>query len=114
MRCRCLYDFLIEMEGLLAVGFVGNDGLGAAPFEPLAQRCAVVSLVAEMFLCRLGAADQALGRRTIMRLAAAQEEVKKTAFSICDCVGFRIAPAARASNSLRLLPFLRQRPSGAL
>ena len=39
-----------------------------------------------------------------MRLAAGQQDGKKTAFSICDCVDFRIAPAARATNRLFLLP----------
>ena len=39
-----------------------------------------------------------------MRLAATQQDGKKTAPSICDCVDFRIAPAARASNRLVLLP----------
>jgi hypothetical protein len=29
-----------------------------------------------------------------MRLAAGQQDGKKTALSICDCVDFRIAPAA--------------------
>ena len=39
-----------------------------------------------------------------MRLAAGQEDGKKTAFSICDCVDFRVAPAARAANRLLLFP----------
>ena len=39
-----------------------------------------------------------------MRFAAGQQEGKKTAFSICDCMDFRIAPAARASNRLVLFP----------
>ena len=32
-----------------------------------------------------------------------QENGKKTAFSICDCVYFRVAPAARATNRLSLV-----------
>ena len=39
-----------------------------------------------------------------MRLTAGQQDGKKTAFSICDCMDFRIAPAARTSNRLALLP----------
>ena len=39
-----------------------------------------------------------------MGLAAGQEDGKKTAFSICDCVDFCVAPAARASNRLALFP----------
>ena len=86
--------FLVEAEGLLAVGPVGNNGFGAAAGQPLPQLCAVVSLIGQKLVGRLGTTDQALGRRTIVRLAAAQEEGKKTAFSICDCVDLCIAPAA--------------------
>ena len=39
-----------------------------------------------------------------MSFATRQQEGKKTAFSICDCVDFRVAPAARASNRLALFP----------
>ena len=94
----------IEAEGLLTVGLVGNDGFGAAIIEPLAQFGAVVGPVAEKLLGRFVAPDQALCRRTIMGLAACQQDGKKTAFSICDCMDFRVAPAARASNSLVLFP----------
>ncbi len=86
--------FLVEAEGLLAVRSVRNDSFGAAAGQPLPQLCTVIGLVAQKLLGRLGATDQALGRRTVVRLAAAQEEGKKTAFSICDCVDLRIAPAA--------------------
>jgi len=99
-----LVGFLVEAEGLLAVGLVGNDRFCATIIQPLPQRGAVVGLVAEEFLRCFGAADQALGGRTIMRLATGQQDGKKTAFSICDCVDFRIAPASRAANSLLLLP----------
>jgi len=99
-----LVGFLVEAEGLFAVRPVWNDGLGAALVEPLPQFGAVVSPVAEKFLCRFGATDQTLGRRTIVCLATAQEDGKKTASSICDCMDFRIAPAARASNRLPLFP----------
>ena len=86
--------FLVEAEGLFAVRLVGNNGFGATIFQPLPQWCAVIGLVAEELSGRLEATDQTLGRRTIVRLAAAQEDGKKTAPSICDCVDFRIALAA--------------------
>ena len=54
---------------------------------------AIVSRIAEQLLGCLGTTDEALGRRAIVRLATAQEEGKKTAFSICDCVDLRIAPS---------------------
>jgi hypothetical protein len=71
-----------------------HDGLGAAIFQPLPQVCAVVGGVAEQLGGCLGAPDQAPGGRTIVRLAAAQEDGKKAAFSICQCVDLRIAPAS--------------------
>ena len=94
----------VEAEGLLAVRLVGNDGFGATRAEPLSQFGAVISFVAKHLLGCFGAPDQALGWRTIVRLAAGQQDGKKTPLSICDCVDFRIAPAARASNNLALFP----------
>ena len=89
-----LVGFLVEAERLLSVRPVGNDRLGAAILQPLPQFGAVVGLIAEELSGRLGATDQTLGGRTIVRLAAAQEDGKKTALSICDCVDLRIAPAS--------------------
>jgi hypothetical protein len=94
----------VEAERLLAVGLVGNDGFGAAIVQPVAQISTVISSVTEQLPGYPGAADQALGGRAIVRLAAGQQDGKKTAFSICDCMDFRIAPAARTSNRLALLP----------
>jgi hypothetical protein len=62
--------FPVEPERLLAVRPVRNDGLGAAIFQPSPQCRAVISLVAEKLAGRLGATDQALGGRAIVRLAA--------------------------------------------
>ncbi len=86
--------FPAEAERLFAVRPVGNDRLGAALFQPLPQLGAVLGLVTEKLDGRLRATDQTMGRRTIVRLAAAQEDGKKTAFSICDCMDLRIAPAS--------------------
>lgn len=88
-----LVGFPVEAERLLTVGPVGNDGFGAATLQPLPQFCAVVGLVSQKLPGRLGATDEARGGWTIVRLAAAQQDGKKTAFSICDCVDLRIAPA---------------------
>ena len=96
--------FLVEAERLLAVGLVGNDGLGAAILQPLSERRAVISLVAEKLRGRLDATNQALGGWAIVRLATGQQEGKKAAFSICECVDLRVAPSARAANRLFLLP----------
>ena len=94
----------VEAEGLLAVRSVWNNGLGAAILEPLAQWCAVIGFVTEKLLGDLGTADQPFGRGTVVCVAAGQEDGKKTAFSICDCVDFRIAPASRATNCLLMFP----------
>lgn len=85
---------LVEGEGLFTGRRVGNNGPGATVFQPLPKFSAVVRLVAEKLAGRFGAADQTLGGRAIMSLSAAQQDGKKTAFSIRDCVDLRIAPAA--------------------
>jgi hypothetical protein len=64
------------------------------------------ALFGEQLTGWLGLLDEWLCGRAIMRFASAQQDGKKAAFSICDCVYFRIASAARASNRLVLLsPF---------
>ena len=95
---------LVEAEGLLPSGGVGDDGLGAAILQPPAKLGAVVRFVPEQPLGRFGATDEPRGRRAVVGLTAGQQEGKKTAFSICDCMDFRVAPAARAANRLFLLP----------
>lgn len=67
-------DVFAEAERSDAIGFVGNDGLCAALFEPFAQGRAVVCLVAKQFLRRFVAADETLRLGTVMGFAAAQEE----------------------------------------
>jgi hypothetical protein len=89
-----LVGFLVEAERLDAVGPVGHDGLGATLIEPLAQLGAVIGGIAEQPDGRLGAPDEALSRRAIMSLAAGQQDGKKTASSISQCVDLRIAPAS--------------------
>lgn len=86
--------FLVEAERLFAVRSVRNHRLGAAALQPLAKLGAVVGFVSEKFLGRFRPPDQALCWWAVVGLAAGQQEGKKTAFSICDCVDFRIAPAA--------------------
>jgi hypothetical protein len=99
-----LVGFLVEAERLFSIRSIGDDGLGFTIAQPLAQLGAVVSLVAEQPGCGLDATDETLGRWAIMRVATAQEDGKKTAFSICECMDLRIAPAARAADRLFLLP----------
>ena len=83
---------------------LGTTALVPRSLSHKSQLLAVVGLITEEFLRRFGSADQPRCRWTIMRFAAGQKEGKNTAFSICDCVDFRIAPAARASNRLCLFP----------
>jgi hypothetical protein len=99
-----LVRLLVEGERLLAVGPVWDDGCRPALVEPFAQFRTIVGLVAKKLRCGLGTTDQTLSLRAVVCVAPAQEDGKKTAFSICDCMDFRIAPAARASNRLPLLP----------
>jgi len=95
---------LVEAEGLFAIAFVWNDSRRATLTEPIAQFGTDVGFVAEHFPGRLRSPNQSPGWWTIMCFAASQHDGKKTAFSIRDCMDFRVAPAARASNRLRLLP----------
>ena len=94
----------VEAEGLFAVGLVGNDRFGTALAKPAPQLGAVVGPVCEQHPASFSLADRLLGRRTIVGLSAGQQDGKKTAFSIRDCVDFHILPAARASNRLVLFP----------
>ena len=99
-----LVRFFAETEGLLPIALVRNDGLCASLFQCLPQFGAVVGFVGEEFLGLFGLVDQRFGNRTVMRLAARQSEGKKTSFSICNCMDFRIAPASRPTNRLISLP----------
>ena len=83
----------VEAEGLLSIRLVGHDGPRATAFQPSPQRGTVVGFVAEQLAGCFRTTDEARSGRTVMRLAAAQQDGKKTAFSICDCVDLRIAPS---------------------
>ncbi len=52
-----LVGFLVEGEGLFAIGFVGHDGPGPTLVQPVPQIGAVISLVAQKLLSRIGATD---------------------------------------------------------
>jgi len=60
-----LVGFSVEAEWPLSVRLVGNDRLGTALVQPLAQGCAIISPVTEKFLGRLGTTDQPLGMRLV-------------------------------------------------
>jgi hypothetical protein len=83
-----------EAEGLGAVGLVGNDRLRSSSIEPLSQLGTVIGPIGKQLVGCLGASQQTSSGRTIVRLAAGQKDGKKTAFSICQCVDLRIAPAS--------------------
>src|SRR5437764_14665696 len=93
-----------EGERLFPVAAVWNDRIGSALIQLRAQFGAIVSLVANDAFRWLHPADQALRNRAIMRFASSQQDGEKPPFSICECVNLRVAPAARAANSLLLLP----------
>ena len=77
-----LVGCLVEAERPYAVRCVGHDGGGTTIVEPVSQLGTVVGLVAKKPPGGLCAPDKALGGRTIVSLAARQEDGKKTAFSI--------------------------------
>jgi hypothetical protein len=94
----------VEPESPLPIALVGNDRLRSAVAEKGADRIAVISSIGEHFLCGSASPDEPLRDRAVICLPTSQEEGKKTALSICDCMDFCASPAARASNRLRLLP----------
>jgi hypothetical protein len=62
----------VESKWLFAIALVGNDSFGPSLIKPVPKRCTVVSLIAEEFLCDLGAADHVFGKGAIMCVAAGQ------------------------------------------
>jgi hypothetical protein len=73
-----LVGLLVEAVRLLAVGPIGNDRLGAAIVQPSAELGAVVRFITQKLLCGIGSADETFGNGAIVRLAAGQEDGKKT------------------------------------
>src|ERR1700745_2401353 len=74
------------------------------PVQFLTQLGTVIRFVAEHAFGSPPSADQAIGDRTIVRFASGQQDGDQASFNICECVDFRVAPSARAANSLLLLP----------
>jgi hypothetical protein len=109
-----LVEALAEAERLLPVAAVWNDRLGSTFIQLFAQFGAVVSLVAKHALRRLYPADQAFCDRAVVRFTSGQQNGDEASFSICECVDLRVAPFARAANSLLLLPLFRPMPRGTL
>ena len=83
---------------------VGNDGLGSPLIQFVAQFVAVVGLIAEHAFGWLNSVDEPLSNGAVVRLTASQQDGDEAAFSICECMYLRVSPAARAANSLFLLP----------
>jgi hypothetical protein len=99
-----LVEVFAEGEWALPAGAVGNDGLGSTPIQFFAQFVAVICLIAEQTFGWLDSVDEPSGNGAIVRLTAGQQDRDETAFSICECMYLRVSPAARAANSLFLLP----------
>src|SRR6516225_9230692 len=62
------------------------------------------SFVAEHPFRRLHSANETLSDRAIVCFTSGQQDGDKAPFNICKCVNLRVAPSARAANSLLLLP----------
>src|SRR6516225_2630937 len=62
------------------------------------------SFVAEHPFRRLHSANETLSDRAIVRFTSGQQDGDKAPFNICKCVNLRVAPSARAANSLLPLP----------
>jgi hypothetical protein len=79
--------------------------------QVFAQLGAVVGLVAEHPFRRLHSANDALCDRTIVCFTCGQQDGDKAPFNICECVNLRVAPSARAANSLLRLPLMDGPPT---
>ena len=78
---ECVFDpvplfvvLLAEPEGPLSIAFVGDDRLRATHFQPRSQGHTIVSFIGQQFLARFGLLDQRFRGRTVMCLAASQQE----------------------------------------
>jgi hypothetical protein len=110
MRQRSLLETLAEAERLLSVAAVGDDRLGSALVQFLAQFGAVVGFVAEHAFGRLHSADQSLRNRAVVCFASSQQDSDEAPLSICECVDLCVTPSARAANSLLPLPCVYRKP----
>jgi hypothetical protein len=94
----------VEFELALPTAFVRYDRLRSAFLQRRLQVSAVVGFIAKQRLARFGLQDQFGAGGAVMRLSAGQHNRQKTAFSISDCVDFRVSSAARPTNRLISLP----------
>ena len=95
---------LVEAVPSDAVGFIGDDGLGAALLDRSAQRIAVIA-----FICDdgpgLGGERQDIGRSSdIGVLTGRQVENDRPAQRIAQSMDFGGAATARAADRLTMLP----------
>jgi len=95
---------LAEAERAFPVAAIGNDWLGATLIQLFAQFVAVIGLVAKHALRWFNSVDETCRDRAVVCLTAGQQDGYEAPLSICECVYLRVAPAARAANSLFLLP----------
>ena len=90
-----------------------DDGLGAAPLQPVTQCVAAVAFVGDQMFCRRHRADAILGRRIIARVSGRYGEHDRPALTVGDGMDLGRAPAFAATNSMGSRPLLRHPPSGA-
>jgi hypothetical protein len=89
---------------LFPVAAIWNDRLGSALVQVFAQLGAIVGFVAEHPFRRLHSANETLTDRAIVCFTSGQQDGDKAPFNIRKCVDLRVAPSARAANSLLPLP----------
>src|SRR5215467_2803752 len=94
---------LLKLNGCFLLQRFGMTGL--VPCSRRSSRSsAIVCFVAEHPFRRLHSANEALCDRAIVCFTCGQQDGDKAPFNICECVNLRIAPSARAANSLLFLP----------
>jgi len=95
-----------EWMGCCAVGFVGNDRRGAAPFEPVSELVAIVGLVSQDLAGDLEAGQQRNGGCAIGAAAGRQQKTYQPPAILCNRVDFGRSASAAFTNGLRTIHFL--------
>ena len=104
MRQRSLYRRLLNVNGSFLLERFGMTGLVQCSSRFLAQLGTIICCVTQHAFCRLHSTDQALCDRTIVCFTPGQQDRDQAPFSIRQCMDLRVAPSARAANSLLFLP----------
>src|SRR5262249_12064892 len=93
---------LLKLNGCFLLQRFGMTGL--VPCSRRSSRSSALSYALSPSIRFDGFTNEALCDRAIVCFTCGQQDGDKAPFNICECVNLRIAPSARAANSLLFLP----------